>query len=128
MKIYVTAVFVDDQDKALQFYTNVLGFVKKGDTMIGDFKWLTVISPEDPDGTELLLESNDNPAAQIFQQSLFEQGIPLKSFVVESVQNEYERLTGLGVKFRIEPIQAGSLTLAVFDDTCGNLLQIVQMS
>lgn len=128
MKIYVTAIFVDDQDKALQFYTNVLGFVKKGDTLLGDFKWLTVTSPEDPNGPELLLEANDNPAAQAFQRSLFEQGKPLKAFAVENVQSEYERLTRLGVTFRIEPTQMGPVTLAIFDDTCGNLIQLVQMS
>ncbi|HZR44895.1 MAG TPA: VOC family protein [Ktedonobacteraceae bacterium] len=128
MKIYITSVFVDDQDKALTFYTEVLGFVKKNDIPVGEFKWLTVVSPEDPDGAELLLEPNNNPAAQTFQKSIFQQGIPLKSFAVENVQNEYERLTKLGVKFRMEPTQTGPVTVAVFDDTCGNLIQIVQMS
>jgi catechol 2,3-dioxygenase-like lactoylglutathione lyase family enzyme len=128
MKIYVTSVFVDDQDKALKFYTDILGFVKKNDVPVGEFKWLTVTSPEDPDGVELLLEPNDNPAAQTFQKSIFQQGIPLKSFAVKNVQNEYERLTKLGVKFSMEPTQAGPVTVAVFDDTCGNLIQIVQMS
>jgi len=128
MKIYITSVFVDDQDKALTFYTEVLGFVKKNDIPVGEFKWLTVVSPEEPDGVELLLEPNDNPAAQTFQKSIFKQGIPLKSFAVENVQNEYERLTKLGVKFSMEPTQTGPVTVAVFDDTCGNLIQIAQMS
>ena len=128
MKIYITSIFVDDHDKALTFYTQVLGFVKKNDIPLGEFKWLTVTSPEDPDGVELLLEPNDNPAAQTFQQSIFKQGIPLKSFAVENVQNEYERLTKLGVKFSMEPTQTGPVTVAIFDDTCGNLIQLVQMS
>ena len=126
LKIKLNSILVDDQDKALTFYTQVLGFVKKTDIPLGEFKWLTVTSPEDPDGVELLLEPNNNPAAQTFQKSIFQQGIPMKSFAVENVQNEYERLTKLGVKFSMEPTQTGPVTVAVFDDTCGNFIQIVQ--
>jgi predicted enzyme related to lactoylglutathione lyase len=124
MKIVVTSVFVDDQDKALKFYTNVMGFVKK--TEIPDVKWLTVISPEQPNGPELLLEPNDNPISQTFQKALVEQGIPLTSFAVDDVKAEYERMKKLGVKFTMEPTQMGPVTVAVLDDTCGNLIQIAQ--
>ena len=124
MKIVVTSVFVDDQDKALKFYTDVLGFVKKTELPAGEFKWLTVVSPEQPNGVELLLEPNDNPASKVFQKAIFEQGIPLASFGVDNVQNEYERLKKLGVKFTQEPTQMGPVTTAVFEDTCGNLIQI----
>ena len=103
MRIKLTSVFVDDQDKALKFYTEVLGFVKKVDIPVGRFKWLTVVSPEDPDGTELLLEPNDNPAAKIFQKSFFQQGIPATIFHTKNVQKEYERMKKLGVKFHMEP-------------------------
>ena len=124
MKIVVTSVFVADQDKALKFYTEVMGFVKK--THIPDIYWLTVISPEQPNGPELLLEPNENPAAQAFQKALVEQGIPLTSFAVDNVQQEYERMKKLGVKFTMEPTQMGPVTIAVLDDTCGNLIQIAQ--
>lgn len=126
MKIYVTSLIVDDQEKALKFYTETLGFVKKNDVPVGEFKWLTVVSPEDPNGTEILLEPNDNPAALAFQRSIFEQGIPQKSLAVENIQNDYERLTKLGVNFTIKPAPAGPVTVAVFNDTCGNLIQMVQ--
>jgi predicted enzyme related to lactoylglutathione lyase len=126
MKITLTHVFVDNQDKALQFYTQVLGFVKKQDFPVGDFKWLTVVSPEAPDGTQLLLEPNDNPAARTFQQALFQQGIPAASFAVEDIQREYERMKKLGVTFAMAPTQTGPTTIAVFDDTCGNLIQLFQ--
>ena len=127
MKIKLTSVLVDDQDKALKFYTEVLGFVKKSDFPVGQFKWLTVVSPEGPDGIELLLEPNEHPAAKPFQEALFKDSIPLASFGVDDVQKEYDRLTKLGVVFRTKPTQMGPVTLAVFDDTCGNLIQIGQV-
>ncbi len=117
---------VDDQDKALRFYTEVLGFVKKVDIPVGEARWLTIVSPEGPDDIELLLEPNSNPAvpAKEFQKALFEAGIPATSFAVEDVQKEYERLKALGVAFTIEPTNTGMVTVAVFDDTCGNLIMI----
>lgn len=126
VKITLTSVFVDDQDKALTFYTEVLGFVKKSDLPVGAFKWLTVVSPEGPDDIELLLEPNDNPAAKAFQGAIYEQGIPATSFAVEDIRKEYERMTELGVVFRTEPTPTGPVTVAVFDDTCGNLIQLHQ--
>ncbi len=128
MKIYLTSVYVDDQDKALKFYTEVLGFLKKTDFPVGSFKWLTVVSPEEPDGVELLLEPNDNPATKPFQKALFEQGIAATSFAVSDIQEEYERMKKLGVVFTMEPTAMGPATVAVFDDTCGNLIQIAQKS
>jgi len=127
MKIKLTSVLVDDQDKALKFYTEVLGFVKIKDFPVGQFKWLTVVSPEGPDDIELLLEPNDNPAAKTFQKAIFEQGIPLTAFAVEDIQKEYERMKRLGVVFRMEPTKTGEATVAVFDDTCGNLIQLYQV-
>ncbi|HUT17865.1 MAG TPA: VOC family protein [Anaerolineae bacterium] len=127
MKIKLTSVFVDDQDKALQFYTEVLGFVKKFDFPVGQFKWLTVVSPEEPNGTELLLEPSDNPAAKTFKKALFEQGIAAASFVVDDIHQEYERLKELGVAFAMEPTNTGQATIAVLDDTCGNFIQIYQV-
>jgi catechol 2,3-dioxygenase-like lactoylglutathione lyase family enzyme len=118
---------VDDQDKALKFYTEVLGFVKKRDIPVRRFKWLTVVSPEEPDGTELPLEPSENPATQTFKKSLFEQGIAATTFFVEDNQKEYERMKELGVVFTMEPTRAGSTTIAVFDDTCGNLIQLTQV-
>lgn len=126
MQIKVASVFVEDQDKALKFYTEVLGFVKKTDVPAGGAKWLTVVSPEDPDGTELLLEPNGNPVATTYQQGLYQQGIPATVFYSPDVQAEYERLTALGVEFQSPPTPMGPVTIAVFDDTCGNLIQIVQ--
>jgi predicted enzyme related to lactoylglutathione lyase len=126
MKIKLTSVMVDDQDKALRFYTEVLGFVKKTDIPVGKFKWLTVVSPEAPDGIELVLEPNAQPAAQTFQKALFADGIPLTSFAVDDIQKEYERMTKLGVTFSMKPTKTGPVTVAVFDDTCGNLIQIAQ--
>ena len=128
MKIKLTSVFVDDQDKALKFYTESLGFVKKLDIPLGEFKWLTVVSPEEPDGVQLLLEPSDNPATQTFKKALVEQGIPLTTFFVDDIQSEYERLTGLGVKFTIPPTAMGPTTMAVFDDTCGNFIQLNQIT
>lgn len=127
MKIKLTSVIVDDQDKALQFYTEVLGFVKKNEILCGKAKWLTVVSPEGPDDIELLLEPNDNLAAKTFQEAIFKQGIPLTAFAVEDIQKEYERMKELGVVFSKEPTKTGPTTVAVFDDTCGNLIQIYQV-
>lgn len=127
MKINLTSVLVDDQDKALKFYTEVLGFVKKRDIPVGEFKWLTVVSPEGPEEIELLLEPNNNPAASTYQKAIFEQGIPFTAFAVEDIQKEYERLKRLGVVFHTEPTQMGMATIAVFDDTCGNLIQLYQV-
>jgi len=126
MKIKLNSVFVEDQDKALKFYTEVLGFVKKTEIPLGQFKWLTVVSAEGPDDIELLLEPNDNPAAKTFQTAIFEAGIPLTAFAVENVQEEYQRIKKLGVIFRMEPTDMGMTTIAVFEDTCGNLIQIYQ--
>ncbi|MFB4169402.1 VOC family protein [Virgibacillus sp. JSM 102003] len=126
MKIKVTSVFVDDQEKALRFYTNVLGFVKKTDMPAGDFKWITVVSPEEPDSVELLLEPNDNPAAETYQKAIYSDGIPTISFTVDDIQQEYERLKKRGVEFTAEPTEVGPVTFAIFDDTCGNLIQISQ--
>jgi catechol 2,3-dioxygenase-like lactoylglutathione lyase family enzyme len=126
MKIRLTSVFVDDQDKALAFYTGMLGFVKKQDVPVGQFKWLTVVSAEEPDGVELLLEPNDNPAASTFQRAIFQQGIPVLTFHVDDIQTEYERLQALGVTFTMAPTSMGPTTVAVLDDTCGNLIQLAQ--
>jgi catechol 2,3-dioxygenase-like lactoylglutathione lyase family enzyme len=126
MRINVTSVLVDDQDKALRFYTDVLGFVKKVEIDLGDAKWLTVVSPDDPDGVELLLEPDAHPAARPFKEALVSDGIPYTSFAVDDIQAEFARLSGLGVRFTQEPMEAGPVTTAVFDDTCGNLIQIVQ--
>ncbi len=125
MKIILTKVFVNDQDKALKFYTEKLGFVKKKDVTAGEYRWLTVVSPDDQNGTELILELNDNPAAKIYQKTIFEQGIPAANFGVSDVRTDYKRLNGLGVKFTMEPTEVmPQVTIAVFDDTCGNLIQI----
>ncbi|WP_334102358.1 VOC family protein [Methanothrix soehngenii] len=125
MKIIYTKVFVNDQDKALKFYTQILGFVKKSDIVAGDYRWLTVVSPEDQNGTELILELNDNPAAKTYQKAIFEQSIPAANFGVSDVHIDYERLKNLGVKFTIEPSEVmENVTIAVLDDTCGNLIQI----
>jgi catechol 2,3-dioxygenase-like lactoylglutathione lyase family enzyme len=126
MKIKLTSVMVDDQEKALEFYTKVLGFVKKHDIPLGKFKWLTVVSPEGPEDIELVLEPNENPASKTYQKALHEQGIPLTAFAVDDVHKEYERLKGLGVVFKSEPMKMGAVTLVVLDDTCGNLIQLYQ--
>ncbi|MEV6123012.1 VOC family protein [Streptomyces sp. NPDC052077] len=126
MRIHLTSVFVDDQAKAEQFYTGILGFVKKHDIPVGGTaRWLTVVSPEEPDGAELLLEPAGHPAARTYRDALVKDGIPLVQFAVDDVRAEHERLTGLGVRFAQEPMEAGPVTVAVFDDTCGNLVQIV---
>ncbi len=124
MRIHITSVFVDDQEKALRFYTDVLGFVRKHDVPVGTDRWLTVVSPEDPGGTELLLEPSGHPAVQPYKTALVEDGIPAASFAVDDVQAEFERLRGLGVRFTQEPLEMGPVTAAVLDDTCGNLIQI----
>jgi catechol 2,3-dioxygenase-like lactoylglutathione lyase family enzyme len=127
MRIVVTSVFVDDQTKALAFYTNVLGFTTKQDVPMGEHRWLTVVSPDDPAGTELLLEPAAHPAVGPFRDALVSDGIPFTSFGVADVHAEYERLKGLGVRFVQEPVQMGPVTTAVLDDTCGNLIQIAQV-
>jgi catechol 2,3-dioxygenase-like lactoylglutathione lyase family enzyme len=125
MKIHLTSVFVDDQAKAEHFYTEILGFVKKHDVPVGPgARWLTVVSPDQPGGTELLLEPAGHPAVKPYRDALVADGIPLAQFAVEDVQAEYERLSGLGVTFTQEPQEMGPVTTAVFDDTCGNLIQI----
>jgi catechol 2,3-dioxygenase-like lactoylglutathione lyase family enzyme len=128
MKIVVTSVLVDDQDKALRFYTDVLGFKKKQDVPLGEFRWLTVVSPQDPNGTELLLEPDAHPAAKPFKEALVEDGIPYNSFGVDDVRADFERLSGRGVRFTQPPTEMGPVTTAVFDDTCGNLIQIAQQA
>jgi len=126
MRIVVTSVMVDDQAKAHRFYTDVLGFQTKHDIPLGEARWLTVVSPQDPNGTELLLEPDGHPAAKPFKEALVEDGIPATSFGVDDVAAEYARLTALGVAFTQPPVQMGPVTTAVFDDTCGNLIQIAQ--
>ncbi|MEU1469871.1 VOC family protein [Streptomyces sp. NPDC005761] len=125
MRIHLTSVFVDDQEKALRFYTDVLGFLKKAEVPVGKDRWLTVVSPDDPDGTELLLEPDGHPAVKPYKTSLANDGIPAASFAVDDVPAEFARLRGLGVRFTQEPMEAGPVTVAVLDDTCGNLIQIV---
>jgi catechol 2,3-dioxygenase-like lactoylglutathione lyase family enzyme len=127
MRINLASVLVDDQQKALSFYTDVLGFVKKNDVPMGEHSWLTVVSPEEPDGVELVLEPSEHPAVRPFKEALVADGIPFTSFAVADVQKEYERLTALGVRFTQEPTQMGPVTTAVLDDTCGNLIQIAAM-
>ena len=124
MRINLTSVPVDDQEKALRFYTEVLGFAKKNDVPLGEHRWLTVVSPDEPDGVELLLEPSEHPAVGPFKAALVADGIPYTSFAVADVRAEYERLTGLGVTFTQEPLTMGPVTTAVLDDTCGNLIQI----
>ena len=126
MRITLTSVLVDDQDVALRFYTKVLGFVKKTEVPMGEHRWLTVVSPDEPDGVELVLEPSDHPAVGPFKEALVGDGIPYTSFEVADVRAEFERLSGLGVVFTQEPLEMGPVTTAVFDDTCGNLIQIAQ--
>ncbi|WP_328865968.1 VOC family protein [Streptomyces sp. NBC_00304] len=125
MRIHLTSVFVDDQEKALRFYTDVLGFVKKHDVPVGADRWITVVSPDAPDGTELLLEPNGHPAVKPYTAALVKDGIPATSFAVDDVHAEFDRLRGLGVRFTQEPAEMGPVTTAVLDDTCGNLIQIM---
>jgi catechol 2,3-dioxygenase-like lactoylglutathione lyase family enzyme len=126
MKIVVTSVLVDDQEKALRFYTDILGFRKKKDIPMGQFRWLTVVSPSEPNGVELVLEPDQHPAAGPFKQALVADGIPFTSFGVDDVQAEFDRLSLAGVHFTQPPVAMGPVTTAVFDDTCGNLIQIAQ--
>ncbi len=130
MKIKLTSVSIDDYDKALKFYTEVMGFLKKRDIPLGEgVRWITVVSPEEPDGTELLLEPNASyPAMKALKESLVKDGIPFTAFEVRDIQAEYERMKNLGVEFTMEPTNMGMTTAAVFDDTCGNLIQIYQMT
>ena len=124
MRINLTSVFVDDQAKALRFYSEVLGFVKKTEVPLGEHSWLTVVSPDEPDGTELVLEPDDHPAVGPFKKALVEDGIPFTSFAVDDVRAERQRLVDQGVRFTQPPTEMGPVTTAVFDDTCGNLIQI----
>jgi catechol 2,3-dioxygenase-like lactoylglutathione lyase family enzyme len=127
VRINLASVLVDDQDKALRFYTEVLGFVKKTEIPMGEHRWLTVASPDEPDGVELVLEPDEHPAARPFKEALVADGIPFTSFAVPDVQAEFERLKALGVTFTQEPLRMGPVTTAVLDDTCGNLVQIASM-
>lgn len=128
MKIKLTSVMVDNQDKALRFYTDVLGFKKKHDIPVGEYRWITVVSPEGSGDVELALEPNANPAAKTFQKAMFDQGIPLAAFEVDDIHGEYKRLRGLGVAFTKEPTLSGPVFIAILSDTCGNLIQIHQMA
>jgi catechol 2,3-dioxygenase-like lactoylglutathione lyase family enzyme len=126
MRIKLTSIMVDDQDKGLRFYTEVLGFKKKHDIPVGEYRWITVTSPDGPDDIELALEPNANPAGKRFQEAMFSQGIPIAAFEVADIAGEFARLTAEGVAFARPPAQAGPVTLAVFADTCGNLIQLYQ--
>ena len=127
MRINLTNVLVDDQEKALVFYTETLGFLKKHDIDLGEARWLTVVSPDEPDGVELLLEPDEHPAARPFKEALVGDGIPFTSFAVEDVDAEFDRLRSLGVLFTQEPTDMGPTRTAILDDTCGNLIQIASM-
>ena len=126
MRIKLTSIMVDSQDKALKFYTEVFGFVKKTEIPAGEYRWLTVVSPEGRDDLELSLEPNVNPAAKAFQEAMFKQGIPITAFEVDDIHSEFERLKALGVVFTMEPVDAGPVLIAIFSDTCGNLIQLYQ--
>ncbi|HZQ55660.1 MAG TPA: VOC family protein [Bryobacteraceae bacterium] len=128
MKIKLSSVYVDDQDKALRFYTEVLGFVKKADFSQGPFRWLTVASPEEPDGTELQLALNNNPAAKAYQQAIFQQGQPAAMFYTDDVQADYESMKARGAEFTMPPTDVTASKIALLKDTCGNLIQIVQLT
>jgi catechol 2,3-dioxygenase-like lactoylglutathione lyase family enzyme len=128
VRINLASVHVDDQEKALRFYTDVLGFVTKNDVPLGEHRWLTVVSPEEPDGVELVLEPSDHPAVGPYKDALVADGIPFTSFAVADVRAEFDRLKGLGVTFTQEPTEMGPVTTAVLDDTCGNLIQIAQFA
>ena len=127
MKIYVTSIFVDNQDKAEKFYTDILGFRVKNNVPLGENRWLTLVSNDDPEGTELLLEPSDHPAVRPYKESLVSDGIPAHSFQVENIDDERKKLGELGVEFTVEPMDAGPVRMAVFNDTCGNLIQLIQM-
>jgi predicted enzyme related to lactoylglutathione lyase len=128
MKIKVTSVYVDDQDKALRFYTEVLGFAKKTDFSQGPFRWLTVASPEEPEGTELQLALNNNPAAKAFQEAMFQQGQPAAMFYTDDVKGDYERTKARGAQFTMPPTDVTASVIAMLNDTCGNLIQLVQLA
>ena len=128
MKIKLTSVYVDDQDKALRFYTEVLGFAKKADFSQGPYRWLTVASPEEPGGTELQLAKNDNPAAKTYQQAIFQQGQPAAMFYTDDVSGDYERIKARGAEFTMPPTHVTASTIAMLNDTCGNLIQLVQLA
>lgn len=128
MRIHLTSLFVDDQEKALRFYTEVLGFEKKNDVPLGEARWLTVVSREDPDGIELVLEPDGHPAVKPFKEALVADGIPFTSFAVDDVRSEHERLRARGVRFSQEPAEMGPVVTAVLDDTCGNLIQLAQLT
>lgn len=127
MKIKLASVFVDDQDKALKFYTEKLGFTKKTDIAAGNYRWLTVVSSQEPEGAQLVLEPNSNPAAKTYQESIKKQGIPAAMFFVDDIQREYEKLKKLGVAFSMPPTKVPGSTITRLDDTCGNLIQITQL-
>jgi predicted enzyme related to lactoylglutathione lyase len=128
VKIKLTSVYVDDQEKALRFYTEVLGFAKKADFSQGPFRWLTVASPEEPDGTELQLALNDNPAAQAYQRAMFQNGRPAAMFYTDDVKGDYERIKARGAEFTMPPTDVTASTIAMLNDTCGNLIQLVQLA
>jgi len=128
VRINLTSVLVDDQDKALEFYTEILGFTTKHDIPMGEHRWITVVSPEDPDGTELVLEPDSHPAVKPFKEALASDGIPFTSFAVDDVHAEFARLDALGVRFTQQPVDMGPVTTAVLDDTCGNLIQIAHQA
>ncbi len=128
MKIKLTSVYVDDQDRALKFYTEVLGFAKKADVRRGPYRWLTVTSPEEPDGTELQLALNDNPAAKAYQQALFQQSQPAAMFFTDDVSGDYERIKARGAAFTMPPTDVTASIIAMLDDTCGNLIQLTQLA
>jgi predicted enzyme related to lactoylglutathione lyase len=127
MKLKVTSIYVDDQEKALRFYSDVLGFVKKTDVTQGPYRWLTVVSAEEPDGVELQLALNDNPAAAVYQQAMFEQSQPAAMFYVDDVQKEYDRMAALGAEFTLPPTKVTGSTIAMLKDTTGNLIQITKL-
>ena len=127
MKIKLTSVYVDDHDKALHFYTEVLGFAKKSDFSNGPYRWLTVVSPDEPDGTELQLALNDNPAAKAYQQALFQQGQPAAMFYTDDVRGDHERIKARGAEFTMPPTDVTGATIAMLKDTCGNLIQLTQL-
>jgi predicted enzyme related to lactoylglutathione lyase len=127
MKIKMTSVYVDDQDKALRFYTEVLGFAKKTDFSQGPYRWLTVASPEEPEGTELQLALNNNPAAKTYQEALFEQGQPAAMFYTDDVEADYERMKACGAEFKMPPTDVTASKIAMLNDTCGNIIQVVQL-
>ena len=128
MKISLTSVYVDDQDRALEFYTKMLGFTKKADVKNGPYRWLTVVSPDQPDGTQLQLASNDNPAAKAYQQAIFQQGQPAAMFFTDDVKADYERIKARGAEFTMPPTEVTGSTIAMVKDTCGNLIQISQLA